>query len=88
MWLGKPDMECSWVRSDLVPKQVIDEYKKGGIANVVFKSTVSHQQETVIATIEQSSDGMYMYIMYVGSVFNTLYIVTNCVCSNVATQQS
>ena len=52
-------MECSWVRSDLVPKQVIAEYKHGDKTNVVFKRTTYHQQTTVV-TIEESSNGTCM----------------------------
>jgi len=52
-------MECSWVRSDLVPKQVIEEYKNGAAANVVFKSTLSRQQETTIVAVEKLSDSMF-----------------------------
>jgi len=51
-------MEWSWVKSDLVPKKVIDEYKNGIAASVVFKSTLSCQQETTIVTIENLNDGM------------------------------
>lgn len=50
-------MECSWVRSDLVPKQVIAEYKHGSKTSVVFKPTSYHQQQTTVVTVEQSSDG-------------------------------
>ena len=58
-------MECSWVKSDLVPNQVIEEYKNGIAANVVFKSTKSTQQETTIVTVEGSSNGMmYLATMY------------------------
>jgi len=51
-------MECSWVQSDLVPKQVVEEYKSGRGANVVLKSTESHQQQTTVVAVEQSSSGM------------------------------
>jgi len=57
-------MECSWVKSDLLPKKVIEEYKKGITANVVFKSTSSCQQETTVVTIENSTDGTYILHNY------------------------
>ena len=62
LWLGRPDMECSWVQSELVPKEIIAEYKNGCTTDVVLKPTAYHQQQATIVTVKQSSDGTYVHI--------------------------
>lgn len=55
-------MECSWVQSELVPKEIIAEYKNGCTTDVVLKPTAYHQQQATIVTVKQSSDGTYVHI--------------------------
>lgn len=71
--LGRPDMECSWVQSELVPKQLITEYKNGCTTDVVLKSTAYYQQQTTI--LEQLSDGMYehTYIIHMAKHYSWKY---------------
>ena len=58
LWLGKPELECSWVHSDNIPEQVIAEYKNGDTTEVFHNTTTYKSHQTTTVTVEKSIQGI------------------------------
>ena len=57
LWLGKPEIQCSWVHSDNFPEQVISEYKNGDDIKVLLNTTTYKSYQTTTVTVEKSHQG-------------------------------
>ena len=65
MWLGKPELECSWVPADHVSNHVIEEFKKGFSTKTVLQTTAYNQQVASTISTENCSNGKtYLNVKY------------------------
>ena len=53
LWLGKPDIEVTWVSADQVPLAIIEEYEKGIQVETEMYTDSSYGQEKSVLSISK-----------------------------------
>ena len=78
LWLGKPELQCSWVHSDNVPEQVISEYKNSDNIEVLHNTTIYKSHQTTTVTVEKSIQGtICINIIPVHTYIDNTLIITH-----------